>query len=370
MIMTTPAQTKSTNDTPSKRLTKTDLNQLAQTQYGDKAYCEHVRSGQRGWYLHSGDEPVFLGVNITDAFHALQTQNGSTTPDSTSLEATVTSTTISSPKIATIEEIATISSTQPANTELPPPQETAIPTVSADVARSPLSSQQMLEILMEKFPHTFFKDPQKIRPIQKYIHKKIRQALNYEYTKEEVSAALAIYTQATDYCKQLILGGSRVDLEGNPCGEVSPKHIEDAKARITGEKPMRPAKNKKRQLTPRVQASIGSPPIEELVTGKMELSVKIDTVPIDSRTVRNGWQEFTIEANGQIIKVTVRPKTWNKLQKAASEYPAWIAHLKGKMGERIKGGFELDQPSIQIFEKQPKGTKVEPETTAIDNDDS
>lgn len=367
--MTTHAQTKSTNDTLSKRLTKTDLNQLAQTQYGDKAYCEHVRGGQRGWYLHSGDKPVFLGVNITDAFHALQTQNFSTTSESTTLEATVISTAIASPEAASIEEVATISSTQPANTELPP-QETAVPTASADIARSPLSPQQMLEILMEKFPHTFFNDPQKIRPIQKYIHKKIRQALNYEYTKEEVSAALAIYTQATDYCKQLILGGSRVDLEGNQCGEVSPKHIEDAKARITGEKPMRSAKSKKHQLTPRLQAPVGPPPIEELVTGKMELSVKIDTVPIDSRTVKNGWQEFTIEASGQIIKVTVRPKTWNKLQKATSEYPAWVAHLKGKMGERIKGGFELDQPSVQIFEKQPKGTKVESETTAIDNDDS
>jgi ProP effector len=83
--------------------------------------------------------------------------------------------------------------------------------------------------------------------------------------------------------------------------------------------------------------------------------------------VKNGWQEFTIEASGQIIKVTVRPKTWNKLQQAGSEFPAWIAHLKGKMGERIKGGFELEQPSVQIFEKQPKGTKAEPEAVNHDN---
>jgi ProP effector len=364
MIMTTHSQTESTNDTQSKRLTKIDLNQLAQTQYGDKAYCEHVRSGQRGWYLHLGDEPVFLGANITDAFHCLQTQNFSTTSDSTTLVATVTPTAISSPN----PKVATISATEPENPELPPSQATT-PTTT-DVTRSPLSPQQMLEILMEKFPHTFFKDPQQIRPIQKYIHKKIRRALNYEYTKEEVSAALAIYTQATDYCKQLILGGTRIDLEGNSCDEVSPKHIEDAKARMVGEKPMRPAKKKKRQSTPGVPAQVGPPPLEELVTGKMELSVKIDTVPIDSRTVKNGWQEFTIDASGQIIKVTVRPKTWNKLQKAASEYPAWIAHLKGKMGERIKGGFELDQPSVQIFEKQPKGTKVEPEPADVNHDDS
>jgi ProP effector len=347
--MTTHSQTESTNDTQSKRITKADLNQLAQTQYGDKAYCEHIRSGQRGWYLYIGQEPVFLGVNITEAFHLLQTQNFLTTSDSP--KATIT------PSETDSTEVATILAAQPENAEQ---LESKV-----SVERSSLSPEQMLAILIEKFPHTFFKDPQKIRPIQKYIHKKIRKTLNYEYTKEEVSAGLAIYTQADDYCKQLILGGQRVDLEGNPCGEVSPKHIEDAKARIMGEKPMRPAKKKKRQ--PASPSYVGSPPIEELITGKMELSVKIDTVPIDSKTVKNGWQEFTIEASGQIIKVTVRPKTWNKLQKAGSEYSAWIAHLKGKMGERIKGGFELDQPSVQIFEKLPKGTRSEPEAVNDDN---
>lgn len=356
--MTTDSQTESTNDIQSKRITKTDLNQLAQTQYGDQAYCEHIRSGQRGWYLYAGHEPVFLGVNITDAFHSLQTQNFLTTPNST--QVTVTPSDISAP-----EEVTAISAAQPENANLQQSKVTA-PAIRVQIDRPPLSPEQMLEILIEKFPHTFFKDPQKIRPIQKYIHKKIRQILNYEYTKEEVSAALAIYTQADNYCNQLILGGQRVDLEGNPCDEVSPKHIEDAKARIMGEKPMRPAKKKKHQ--PASPSHVGPPPIEELITGKMELSVKIDTVPIDSKTVKNGWQEFTIEASGQIIKVTVRPKTWNKLQKAGSEFPAWIAHLKGKMGERIKGGFEIEQPSVQIFEKQPKGTKAEPE--AVNNDNS
>lgn len=359
MIMTTHSQTESTNDIQSKRITKTDLNQLAQTQYGDKAYCEHIRSGQRGWYLYIGHEPLFLGINITEAFHSLQTQNFLSPPDSSSTsEATTT------PGETASTEFVTTSPTQPKNPERLESKVTSLATTPS-VERSSLSPEQMLAILIEKFPHTFFKDPRKIRPIQKYVHKKIRKALNYEYTKEEVSAALAIYTQADDYCKQLILGGQRVDLEGNPCGEVSSKHIEDAKARIMGEKPMRPAKKKKHQPAPLLQ--VGPPPIEELVTGKMELSVKIDTVPIDSKTVKNGWQEFTIEASGQIIKVTVRPKTWNKLQKAGSEYPAWIAHLKGKMGERIKGGFELEQPSVQIFEKLPKGTKVEPKAVNDDN---
>ena len=73
-----------TNDIQSKRITKTDLNQLAQTQYGDKAYCEYIRSGQRGWYLYTGHEPLFLGINITEAFHSLQTQNFLSPPDSSS----------------------------------------------------------------------------------------------------------------------------------------------------------------------------------------------------------------------------------------------------------------------------------------------
>jgi len=153
--------------------------------------------------------------------------------------------------------------------------------------------------------------------------------------------------------------GVRIDLEGNLCEEVSVQHIEDAIARISGEKVMRSAKAKKKK-SPKVL--LPPPQADQLIGGYMELKLKINELPTDSKTLRNGWEEFIIKANGQNVKVVVRPRTWKKLQQASKDFPLWVANIKGRMGRHIKGGFELLSPGIQIFEKKQKKQKepIEP----------
>ncbi|RKZ55180.1 MAG: hypothetical protein DRR08_25005 [Candidatus Parabeggiatoa sp. nov. 2] len=411
-----------------KRITKSDLNQLAKSLYGEEASCEHVRSGNRGWYLHKGAEKTFIGANATEAFKYLQSQESvtetpasaaSATP-STEAAAPVTSATEAVTPVTPVAETVasatpateaaapvtsaaeavtpvtpvaeTVASATPATeavTPVTPAAETvasateavapvtsateaaapvtpvaetvasatpsvataALVTAEDDPDRLPVPPEEVLEILLDKFPKTFFRDPEKIRPIQKYIHKKIRRLLDYKYTKNEISAAMALYTQTKEYCQKLVLGGQRTDLEGNPCGEVSKQHQEDAKVRLAGEKPMRPAK-KKIPKTPSPQ--LPPPALDQLVFGKMDMSVKINELPADSKTLRNGWEEFLIKTERHLVKIVVRPRTWKKLQKAAKEYPLWVANIRGKMGPRMKDGFELLTPTIQIFEKKPK----------------
>ena len=361
-----------------KRITKSDLNQLAKSLYGEEASCEHVRSGNRGWYLHKGAEKTFIGANATEAFKYLQSQESvtetpasaaSATP-STEAAAPVTSATEAvtpvTPAAETVasatEAVAPVTSATEAAAPVTPVAETvasatpsvataALVTAEDDPDRLPVPPEEVLEILLDKFPKTFFRDPEKIRPIQKYIHKKIRRLLDYKYTKNEISAAMALYTQTKEYCQKLVLGGQRTDLEGNPCGEVSKQHQEDAKVRLAGEKPMRPAK-KKIPKTPSPQ--LPPPALDQLVFGKMDMSVKINELPADSKTLRNGWEEFLIKTERHLVKIVVRPRTWKKLQKAAKEYPLWVANIRGKMGPRMKDGFELLTPTIQIFEKKPK----------------
>ena len=371
-----------------KRITKSDLNQLAKSLYGEEASCEHVRSGNRGWYLHKGAEKTFIGANATEAFKYLQSQESvtetpasaaSATP-STEAAAPVTSATEAVTPVTPVAE--TVASATPATeavTPVTPAAETvasateavapvtpaaetvasatpsvataALVTAEDDPDRLPVPPEEVLEVLLDKFPKTFFRDPEKIRPIQKYIHKKIRRLLDYKYTKNEISVALALYTQTTEYCQKLMLGGQRTDLEGNPCGEVSKQHQEDAKVRLAGEKPMRPAK-KKIPKTPSPQ--LPPPTLDQLVFGKVDMGVKINELPADSKTLRNGWEEFLIKTERHLVKIVVRPRTWKKLQKAAKEYPLWVANIRGKMGPRMKDGFELSTPTIQIFEKKPK----------------
>lgn len=87
--------------------------------------------------------------------------------------------------------------------------------------------------------------------------------------------------------------------------------------------------------------------------GKLEVNIKISELPNWVETIKRGWYQFCVNAEGQIVQMKVRPRTWNKLLKANDEYPMWVASITGKMGYRIKDGFELLEPSIQIYEKQP-----------------
>ena len=105
--------------------------------------------------------------------------------------------------------------------------------------------------------------------------------------------------------------------------------------------------------------------------GKLELTIKINEMPADVETVENGWKQFDLDCDGQLVRVTVKPKVFKKLEQAQENYPMWVAaiakrcceaQIAGKMGEEIEGGFVLNEPNIQVFERKPKEPKPEATT--------
>lgn len=98
--------------------------------------------------------------------------------------------------------------------------------------------------------------------------------------------------------------------------------------------------------------------------GKLELTIKINEMPDDIRTVENGWKEFDLDCDGQLVRVKIKPKVFKKLEQAQESYPMWVAAIAGRMGEPLQGGFVLDQPNIQVFERKPKEAK--PETASAE----
>lgn len=102
------------------------------------------------------------------------------------------------------------------------------------------------------------------------------------------------------------------------------------------------------------------------VSGKLELTIKINEFPTDVQTVENGWKQFELDCDGQIVSVKVKPKVFKKLEQAQESYPMWVAAIAGKMGIPTDKGFELEQPNIQVFERKPKEAKeaTEAATTA------
>lgn len=93
--------------------------------------------------------------------------------------------------------------------------------------------------------------------------------------------------------------------------------------------------------------------------GKLELTIKINEMPADVETVENGWRQFDLDCDGQLVRVIVKPKVFKKLEQAQEKYPMWVAAIAGKMGESIEGGFVLNEPNIQVFERKPKEPKPE-----------
>ncbi len=91
--------------------------------------------------------------------------------------------------------------------------------------------------------------------------------------------------------------------------------------------------------------------------GKLELTIKINEFPADVQTVENGWKEFELDCEGQLVTIKVKPKVFKKLEQAQADFPMWVAAIAGKMGEPTENGFMLDQPNIQVFERKPKEPK-------------
>lgn len=259
-----------------------------------------------------------------------------------------------------------------------------------------IEAEQLLTVLKEKFPNTFFSDPVDIRPLKINIHRDIHAHVINDYSKKQVCRALHLYINQADYRNKLIIDAQRIDLNGNVCGTVTEEHItigEEVKQRQQRRQARLQAEQTKQEKTATSSQSTMSllgRPILSLkrangqngvvhnethtkentmdhtteqkphstytpsVSGSLEVNIKIHSLPTDIQTVKNGWLQFMMEADGQIVLIKVRPKIWKKMQHASENYEAWVASITGKIGRRIKNGFELLQPAVQIFEKKAR----------------
>ncbi len=100
---------------------------------------------------------------------------------------------------------------------------------------------------------------------------------------------------------------------------------------------------------------------------KLEVIVKITALPTHVRTVKNGWKQFILNGEGQRIRVKVRPKAWHKLHQASRQWQTWTALIKGDMGHALKDGFEMLNPTVQIFQHPTAELDAAPEQTTADN---
>lgn len=216
--------------------------------------------------------------------------------------------------------------------------------------------------LMKAFPQCFHLE--KPKPLKIGIFNEIRAT--FEQTPEQwadvsllqIRKALYVYTHRYVYQKALATGGQRYDLQGQPAGAITAEEQQIAAERL------KPRADSQRQTTAqRVLSGITPPTLEELISmaieARMEVTLKFSVLP-QAKPASPQTMIFALKAGQQTVVVEVRNKIWNKLKAGAEQYPQWVASLTGQMGESVTGGFRLQNPAVQVFEK-----KVNPENMEI-----
>ena len=95
------------------------------------------------------------------------------------------------------------------------------------------------------------------------------------------------------------------------------------------------------------------------IPGKLEVTIKINTLPTEVTTDKNGWKRFNLDCGGRTVSVALRPRMWTKLEDAAKQWPLWLAAITGQMGQSQGQGFILVEPALQVFERKPRPDPAE-----------
>jgi len=92
-------------------------------------------------------------------------------------------------------------------------------------------SARVIAMLADRFPQSFFVAERERRPLKTGIFRDIRAALGDGIDELQLSAALAMYCRAVGYLKHCKEGTPRIDLSGEPAGEVSADEARFARGR-------------------------------------------------------------------------------------------------------------------------------------------
>ena len=107
------------------------------------------------------------------------------------------------------------------------------------------SSKEVIAFLAERFPHCFSAEGE-ARPLKIGIFQDLvdRVAGEMNLSKTQLRSALRLYTSSWRYLYGVKPGATRVDLDGNPCGELDEQHVrrkEGAERKPRAQKPVEKA---------------------------------------------------------------------------------------------------------------------------------
>lgn len=117
------------------------------------------------------------------------------------------------------------------------------------------NSKEVIAYIAERFPKCFILEGE-ARPLKIGIFQDLSERLSDDpkVSKTQLRAGLRQYTSSWRYLHGVKPGASRVDLDGNPCGELEEEHIEHAKTTLDESKAKVAARRKEQAKKVREEA--------------------------------------------------------------------------------------------------------------------
>ena len=106
-----------------------------------------------------------------------------------------------------------------------------------------MNDDQILDLLCERFPGTFVRNPAERQPLKRGIDRDLVARLDGLSSRTALKRVLGGYTACPEYRAKLVEGAVRIDLDGNPAGAVTASEAAYALA-------PKPAKTKLTPSTP------------------------------------------------------------------------------------------------------------------------
>ncbi|WP_242445470.1 ProQ/FINO family protein [Chromatium okenii] len=212
------------------------------------------------------------------------------------------------------------------------------------------------------------------RPLKLKIHKDLIAA---GHKRSDIKHVLGRYCGRIRYLQSVQPGAVRVDLQGQPAGEVTEAECDSPRERLAlicaqrlaiplKPKPVKIKKIEKVKKPKAVQEAKPVPPLdapltsESIVSGRLELTVKF-TEPPQPVIVKSGMK-IGVQTDTALVVTTLKPKVWKKLEKAQVDWTQWVAAMTGKLGAQVGSDagtiVMLEEASLQVFEKKVKVEKI------------
>ncbi|MGL4380819.1 MAG: RNA chaperone ProQ [Vibrio sp.] len=148
------------------------------------------------------------------------------------------------------------------------------------------NSKEVIAYIAECFPNCFTLEGE-AKPLKIGIFQDLADRLNDDpkVSKTQLRAALRQYTSSWRYLHGVKPGATRVDLDGNPCGELEEQHVEHAQTALAESKARVDARRKEQAKKVREEAKANKPAVKKPQARRAQHAPKVEKKPVETRTL-------------------------------------------------------------------------------------